>query len=171
MKSLKCRRGERGTSVAEFAVVALVFFMIIIGIIEFGRLLYTHNALTDATRRGARFASLNSATSGDAVKNEVVYGRNATYDVNGNPTSPPVINGLTTSMVSVEYVGVPIGSSGTMTGYGTNLGTTTVKIEGYTFDLMIPIVNRQLTLPSYTTTYTAESAGLPVSNINVNAGP
>lgn len=171
MKSLNSRRGERGTSVAEFAVVALVFFMIIIGIIEFGRLLYTHNALTDATRRGARFASLNSATSGDAVKNEVVYGRNATYDVNGNPTSPPVINGLTTSMVSVEYVGVPIGSSGTMTGYGTNLGTTTVKIEGYTFDLMIPIVNRQLTLPSYTTTYTAESAGLPVANINVNAGP
>ena len=169
MKSLKCRRGERGTSVAEFAVVALVFFMIIIGIIEFGRLLYTHNALTDATRRGARFASLHSATSGDAVKNEVVYGRNATYDVNGNPTSPPVIAGLTTTMVQVEYVGVPIGSSGTMTGYGTNLGTTTVRIEGFTFDLMIPLINRQLTLPAYTTTYTAESAGLPVANIN--AGP
>ena len=171
MKNFNSRRGERGTSVAEFAVVALVFFIIIIGIVEFGRLLYTHNALTDATRRGARFASLNSATSGDAVKNEVVYGRNATYDVNGNPTSAPVINGLTTSMVSVEYVGVPIGTTGTMTGYGTNLGTTTVKIEGYTFDLMIPLLGRQLTLPTYSTTYTAESAGLPVANINVNAGP
>lgn len=169
MKNLNSRRGERGTSVAEFAVVALLFFMIIIGIIEFGRLLYTHNALTDATRRGARFASLNSSTSAAAVKNEVVYGRNATYDVNGNPTSTPVINGLTTAMVQVEYVGVPIGSSGTMTGYGTNLGTTTVRIEGYTFELMIPLLGRQLTLPNYTTTYTAESAGLPVANIN--AGP
>jgi len=167
MKNLTSRRGEKGTSVAEFAVVALVFFIIIIGIVEFGRLLYTHNALTDATRRGARFASLHSGTSGDAVKNEVVYGRKATYDAQGNPTSPPVINGLTTTMVKVDYVGVPIGPSGTMSGYGTNLGTTTVKIEGYTFDLMIPLLGRQLTLPTYTTTYTAESAGLPVGNINV----
>ena len=167
MKNLDRRRGERGTSLAEFAIVALVFFIILIGIVEFGRLLYTHNALTDATRRGARFASLHSSTSATAVKNEVVYGRNATYDVQGNPTSAPVINGLTTSMVQVEYLGVPIGTTGAMTGYGTNLGTTTVKIQGYTFEIMIPLLGRQLTLPEYTTTYTAESAGLPVGNINV----
>src|SRR5688572_31322715 len=56
MKRIRDRQNERGTSVAEFAVVALLFFTLIFGIIEFGRLLYTHNALTDATRRGARCA-------------------------------------------------------------------------------------------------------------------
>ncbi len=77
-------------------------------------------------------------------------------------------------MVKVTYLGVPLDPSGeTMTNYGTNLGTATVKIEGYTFDLLIPIIGRQITLPAYSTTLTAESAGLPVANINapVNKAP
>ena len=51
---LNCfRKREEGTTMAEFAVISALFFMIIFAIIEFGRLLYTHNALTDAARRGA----------------------------------------------------------------------------------------------------------------------
>lgn len=173
MKSFNHRQNERGATIAEFAVVALLFFTIIFGIIEFGRLLYTHNALTDATRRGARFASLHDGDSAAAVKNEVVYGSKATYD-DGVPTSAPVINGLTTDMVKVNYVGVPLDATGeTTTAYGTNLGTATVKIEGYTFDLLIPIIGRRITLPTYSTTLTAESAGQPVTNLNapVNKAP
>jgi Flp pilus assembly protein TadG len=173
VKIMNHRQNERGTTVAEFAVVALLFFVIIFGIIEFGRLLYTHNALTDATRRGARFAALHAGeTEADktAVKNEVVYGANATYDVDGNPTSSPLINGLSTTMVEVEFLGVPMDAEGErMTAYGTNLGTATVKIEGYEFNLLIPVVGRQLTLPPYSTTLTAESAGETPANIN--AGP
>ena len=55
----KNRTGERGTTMAEFAIISVVFFMIIFGIIEFGRLFYIHNALTDAARRGARYAVLH----------------------------------------------------------------------------------------------------------------
>jgi hypothetical protein len=64
---------EGGSTVAEFAVVAGIFFMLIIAIIEFGRLFYTHNALTDAARRGARYAVLRQKDS-PCVKNVVVYG-------------------------------------------------------------------------------------------------
>lgn len=165
MKTSNERKQERGATIAEFAVVALLFFTIVIGIIEFGRLLYTHNALTDATRRGARYASLHhGATSADqlAVKNDVVYGDNATYDAKGNPTSPPLINGLTTAMVNVQFVGVDAdGNPATpgKTAYGQNLGTATVSIQNYQFNLSIPIVGRTLTLPKYTTTTMAESAG------------
>jgi len=165
MKTFKNRQPERGATVAEFAVVALLFFTIIIGIIEFGRLLYTHNALTDATRRGARYASVHhGATDADklAVKNFVVYGENATYDAKGNPTSPALINGLTTDMVSVDFVGADAdGNPATpgMTAYGTNLGTATVSIQNYQFNLSIPVVGRTLTLPTYRTTSMAESAG------------
>lgn len=165
---LNLRKNERGTTVAEFAVVALLFFIIIIGIIEFGRLLYTHNALTDAARRGARFAALHKEIEIDKVKNEVVYG--SRIDAEGNPTGAPVINGLTTDMVEVEFLGKPLNEDGSeRTAYGTNLGTTTVKIEGYTFDLLIPLVGRQLTMPAYSTTLTAESAGEMPDAINVNA--
>ncbi|HKY42098.1 MAG TPA: TadE family protein [Pyrinomonadaceae bacterium] len=162
MKSFNQRQNERGTTVAEFAVVALLFFVIIFGIIEFGRLLYTHNALTDATRRGARFASLHTKEDGDKVIDEVIYGSKASLPGFNRTTATPIINGLTRTMVKVNYEG----ASATI-GYGTNLGTATVKIDGYQFDLLIPVIGRQLTLPAYSTTLTAESAGLLVEPIPV----
>jgi hypothetical protein len=165
VKTLKHRHNEKGTTIAEFAVVALIFFTVIFGIIEFGRLLYTHNALTDATRRGARFAVLHPGLTDDdkqAVRNFVVYGPDVTFDGAGNPNKPPLINDLTTDMVEVDFEGVDLdgdpATPGT-TNFGTNLGTATVKIENYQFNLSIPVIGRQLTLPEYSTTLTAESAG------------
>ena len=161
MRARSERRGERGATVAEFAVVALVFFMIIIGIIEFGRLLYTHNALTDATRRGARYAATHKGLSEAdklAVAKHVVYGSH--LDTDGNPTSGPLINGLTTDMVTVTFVGIDTDGDGDLdTNFGSNLGSTTVSIEGYQFDLAIPLLNRRLSMPNYVTTLVAESAG------------
>ena len=136
---------------AEFAIISVVFFMIIFGIIEFGRLFYTHNALTDAARRGARYAVLHDKTAADreCVKKVVVFG-----EANINPntcieTGPALINGLTTTNVSVTYA----------TDYGTNLGIATVEISNYTFNLSIPFARQTLTMPHYVTTLTAESAG------------
>ena len=163
MKRLNYRHDESGTTVAEFAMVALLFFTLIFGIIEFGRLLYTHNALTDATRRGARYAVLHhGATEADkqAVRNYVVYGANGTYDVDGNPTSPPLIGGLATDMVIVDFDGINIGGNPPQSlPFGSNIGSATVKIENYEFNLNIPVVGRALTLPAYTTTAMAECAG------------
>lgn len=165
MRTLNHRHNERGATVAEFAVVALLFFTLIFAIIEFGRLLYTHNALTDATRRGARYAVLHNGLTEDdkqAVRNFVVYGPDVTFDGAGNPNKPPVINDLTTDMVEVDFEGVDLdgdpATPGT-TNFGTNLGTATVKIENYQFNLSIPVIGRPLTLPEYSTTLTAESAG------------
>lgn len=146
----KNRKEERGATMAEFAVISAVFFMIIFGIIEFGRLFYTHNALTDAARRGARYAALNSEANEDCVKKVVVFG-----ETNVNPTTcvetgPPLINGLTTTNVIVTY-----------TDFGMNLGTATVEIKDYTFNLSIPFARQTLTMPRYVTTLTGESAGVP----------
>jgi Flp pilus assembly protein TadG len=152
------RSKERGSSVAEFAIVAGIFFMIIFGIIEFGRLLYTHNALTDAARRAARYAVLNP--EGDAcVKNVAVYGQTHIDPNTCAPTGPPLINGLTPDKVIVTYNGVVLPGETDPTAYGMNLGTATVTIQNYTFNLGIPFFYRTLTLPAYTTTLTAESAG------------
>ena len=144
----KNRTGEHGTTMAEFAIISVVFFMIIFGIIEFGRLFYTHNALTDAARRGARYAVLHQSTDIACVKKIVVYGET---HVNSScaETGPPLINGLTTDNVVVTYA----------TDYGTNLGIATVEITGYRFKLSIPFVGQRLTMPHYVTTLTAESAG------------
>ena len=152
---------ERGTTMAEFALISAVFFMIIFGIIEFGRLLYTHNALTDATRRGARYAAIHREAKMLCARNVVIYGES-----NVNPTTcaasgSPLINGLALSNVTVVYEGADDDNNPNTpaTSYGSNLGTATVTITNYTFNLSIPFARQTLTMPPYTTTLTAESAG------------
>src|SRR5688572_8928038 len=159
------RQDERGTTVAEFAMVALLFFTLIFGIIEFGRMLFTHNSLADATRRGARFAVLHKTVDEAAVKNFVVYGSNGTFDVLGNPTSPPVVAGLTTGMVEVTYAGENI--PGAPNTFGSNLGTATVKIVGYSFNFTVPVIGRAIPMGDYVTTLSAESAGEIPDDISV----
>jgi Flp pilus assembly protein TadG len=58
----RCRRNRRGAAVVEFAVVAPVFFLLIFGMIEFGRAIMVQQILTNAAREGARFAVLDSTT-------------------------------------------------------------------------------------------------------------
>jgi Flp pilus assembly protein TadG len=49
-------RCQRGAAAVEFAIVSSVFFVILLGAIEMGRLLWTWNAAAEATRLGARMA-------------------------------------------------------------------------------------------------------------------
>lgn len=50
------RSRQHGATIVEFALVAIVFMMLLLGIVDFGRWLYTMNAATEATRLGARIA-------------------------------------------------------------------------------------------------------------------
>ena len=47
---------ERGGTLIEAALTMMVFFVIIFGIFEFGRLYSIYQMLTDAAREGARFS-------------------------------------------------------------------------------------------------------------------
>jgi Flp pilus assembly protein TadG len=58
------RTARRGASATEFAVVAPVFFLMIVGFIEFGRALMVQQVLVNASRVGARQAITTSATTG-----------------------------------------------------------------------------------------------------------
>jgi Flp pilus assembly protein TadG len=157
-------KAESGTSMAEFAIVAGVFMMIIFGIIEFGRLMYTHNALTDAARRGARYAVLHPENSNTCVQRVMIYGE---WNVGPTPTCtltgtpPQMINNLASATITVVYEGEDLdGDPDSPNPYGMNLGTATVTITNYQFNLSIPFFRQTLTMPSYTTTLTAESSGI-----------
>ena len=60
-KRHKSRR-RRGAAVVEFAVVAPLIFLILFGMIEFGRMLMVQQILTNASREGARRAIIESST-------------------------------------------------------------------------------------------------------------
>jgi len=166
MRERVFKKTEAGSTMAEFTVIAGVFFMLIIGIIEFGRLLYTHNALTDATRRGARYAVLHPEGAA-CVPNVVIYGEaNIVADTCAPKAgASPLISGLTSANINVVYQGADLDNdpSTPPTSYGMNLGTATVTIgppaQYYQFTLSIPFFQKQLNMPAYTTTLTSESAG------------
>jgi Flp pilus assembly protein TadG len=54
---------SRGQALAEFALVAPIFFVILFGIIESGRFIFHYEMLSSATRDGARYAIVHGGTS------------------------------------------------------------------------------------------------------------
>jgi hypothetical protein len=52
-----------GAAVVEFAIVAPVFFLLVLGMIEFGRMVMVQQVLTNASREGARVAVLDGTTA------------------------------------------------------------------------------------------------------------
>lgn len=63
---MKGGRHQRGATAVEFAIVAMLFFTIVLGIMEFGRVLYVWNTVQEVTRRAAREAVVRDF--GDASK-------------------------------------------------------------------------------------------------------
>ena len=170
-------KNERGTSIAEFAMVATFFFMLIFGVIEFGRFLYTHNALTDAARRGARYAVLHRAEVAQdgtprvakCVRNVVMYGEThiSAYPNCDPPSGQPVlIHGIAAATIRVKFNGADLDNNPTSPNpYGANLGTATVTIENFSFNINIPLFRLNVPLRMYETTLPAESAGFEPDDI------
>jgi hypothetical protein len=54
---------SRGQAVAEFALVAPLFFLLVFAIIEGGRFILYYETLSNATREGARYAIVHGSNS------------------------------------------------------------------------------------------------------------
>ncbi len=90
-----CRRGpdRRGAAVVEFAFVAPVLFLLIFGMIEYGRMVMVQQVLTNAAREGARLAVLDGTTGAEVKTSVVNYLTSAGIaaadtDVTVNPAEP-----------------------------------------------------------------------------------
>jgi Flp pilus assembly protein TadG len=102
---------RRGAAAVEFAVVAPIFFLFLIGILEFGRLMMILGVVTNASRSGARAGAV---TVGDydsiisAVNSTVTRGGVSL----GSETPIVKVNGTVvtnnTSFKSAIYPGVTI---------------------------------------------------------------
>lgn len=132
---------ERGATLVEFAIGVTVFLTVMFAVVEFGRALYVHNALADAARRGARYATMHASADANLVKNVVVYG-----DPAGGTQA--LVPNLTTANVTVNY-----------SNFALNKGTVSVGITNYQFQFVLPLVGTTITMPNYNTTLTGESIG------------
>lgn len=141
-----------GVTTVEFAIVGLLLFVVTFAMIEFGRALFTMNALTEATRRGARMASV--CPVGDPKPASV-----AVFDT-GNGRSA-VVSGLTTANIVVEYLDV---NGATIASPKANFGLiryVRVRIVGFSVSLVIPTINPTLQMSGFATTVPRESLGIP----------
>jgi Flp pilus assembly protein TadG len=72
------RRDQRGTALVEFALIAPLLFLLLFGIIDFGRALNYYNEVTQLAGQGARAAAVNRnpdgtpITSGASLQNQLV---------------------------------------------------------------------------------------------------
>ena len=152
---------ERGGTLLEFAFVASVFFTMLLAICAGSNLYFTHNVLVESTRRAARFAATQNAalagalagtirdTGGDCDSTGASLANIRNYAIYGNTagTGPNPL-GLQPANICVRY-----------SNFGVGTGSVSVSITGYTYNFVIPGINRAIVMPAYRSTQAAESAG------------
>lgn len=120
MRAVRCfRRDERGALVVEFGLIVPILFLLVFGIVDFGRAYFTMNNLAAAVREGARygavFADPSAGSNPDLIKQKVV---DFSYTFGGARLTTP---NVTTSVDQAA-------------------GTLTVTAT-YTFTTITPLVN------------------------------
>ena len=185
------RTRERGMVTLEFALVASIFLTMLVAIVAGGTVFWAHNTLVDATRRGARYASLQcnpcvaccsgpdgtSATALTRIKNVVVYGTDSP-----GVGAQPVVPGLTTSNVKVEYNSDPtinavfgLASGGVsvsicqtdqnnFTASTCSTASTTDSCTAYRYNYAFRSASNLIQMPQYRTTLTGENGGAPATD-------
>jgi hypothetical protein len=59
------RRGSSGQALVEFALIIPIFLVLLLGIFDFGRVVWASNSLAHAAREGARFAIVHGGSPMD----------------------------------------------------------------------------------------------------------
>ena len=134
------KRSELGLTTVEFAVVATALFVMLFGVIEFSRVMYSFAVLSEGTRRAARLATVCPLND---------PGISATANFSALP-------GFSSGNVQLDY----LNASGTPTGTYSDITYVRVQITGYSIPLSIPFVNPTVTSPAFPVTLPRESLGV-----------
>ncbi len=140
MKRMRRSPTQRGAALVEFALVAAGgFILLLLGVFELGRLLYTFNTANEATRLGARLA--------------VVCDANASVITDRMSALLPQLNADT---VSISYDPPDCASDAVTARSSCHSATVAVK-PGTTIQTAIPFVNFTVDIPPFSTTLTREA--------------
>jgi Flp pilus assembly protein TadG len=153
---------QHGAAAVEFALIAILFFTLLFGILEFGRLFYIYNAVQEVTRRAAREAVVRWVDQADTAKSLALFGG----------ASLPAGAEITAASINIEYV---TASGGTPTPFPTSaadnisacqsgpdgcIALVRVSITGASYAPMIGLFPfLTVPIPDSTVTMPAESMG------------
>ena len=126
----------------------------IFAVLELARAVFVANALTEATRRGARVAAV-------CPINDPAIAQVATFNAPGAGNTSPIIKQLDTTDFVLEYLdssGVVIGDPAGNFGL---IRYVQLRVVDFQHDLLIPFAQATFTMPEFRTTLPRESLGVP----------
>jgi Flp pilus assembly protein TadG len=116
MKSIRRNQAvRRGVAIIEFALVAPIFFITVLGLVEIGRACMVTQLLTEAARRGCR-AGVIEGTSSSSIQQAAsdfltgvgINGETADVYVNDAPAGNSNVQGMPAYTEITVVVSVPI---------------------------------------------------------------
>lgn len=139
------RRNQQGTTAVEFAMVGLVFFTVLFGLIDLSRLFWNMAALDEATRRGARVAAVCPVNDPFVAQTALFAG---------------LIPTLGPEHISVQYLDQDGGAVAdpAAAGYGA-IRYVRVGIQNFQLQTFIPGLTAVIPMPAFETTIPSESLG------------
>jgi len=119
---MKRLTSERGSSTVELAVLMPIIFLIISGIIEFGRVLSVHHSLQTAAREGARIAALPGSDNTAVIDRINMELSNAGLPNGTVVLDPPDVSSALRNDPVTITVSLPYSSVGWMQGFFPGFG-------------------------------------------------
>lgn len=152
---------QSGTTTVEFAIVGALFFMVLLGVLEFGRAMYTWNTLSEVARRGARVAAV-------CPLYHSAIDRVALISAPGDGGDSPFVHGLKTEHIRTEYLDADGAVVPDPVGNYADIQFVRVSINGFQYTSLIPFitVDRIFPTPGFAATLPRESLGIPREGAN-----
>jgi Flp pilus assembly protein TadG len=126
-----------GQALAEFALVIPLLLLLFMGVLDFGRAIYSYNAISNAAREGGRTAIVNQ-TPGDIRTRAAAQATAVGIDPATTACDPAVTT--QTDCVFVTFMNATISAPCSPT--AGNYGCVAVVIVKHTFTPLTPIVGQ-----------------------------
>jgi Flp pilus assembly protein TadG len=139
-RSLKTWNEEQGSSLIEFSLVALIFIVLLFGIVEMGRMVLVYTSIANAARAGARYA--------------IVHGADRTGSGVNGPSGPSSTTQVQTVVQNFASVGLLDTSRLTITvSYpnGNSVGSAVSVTVTYPYDPLVTYFSPMLSTTMATT--------------------
>jgi Flp pilus assembly protein TadG len=120
MPTIRTSDGESGVAVVEFALVAPLLLILVFGIIDLGRAYSTLNQLAASAREGARVAAVLPNPE--------------------NGASQTQIKQTVRRFSERQLGGAPVADNQIFVTLDRTVGTVTVEVRAYSFQLVTPLV-------------------------------
>jgi len=135
----KGQRVERGSTLVEFALVVIVLMLMMFGIIDFARALYTYHFVINVAREGTRYAIVRGASCNATLSGCPAEGSNSV---------PTYIRGLSTGIgidpsllaVIATWPGAPANSSTDCSTTNDHAGCLVQVQVTYPFKFVFPLM-------------------------------